>query len=80
MLSYYYYYYVVVIKVYVHRSGRTARANQTGTTISLVSPEDTSHHKAICAYMGLKGLPVLTVDLHCLPLLRQRVQLAKKVA
>jgi ATP-dependent RNA helicase DDX24/MAK5 len=69
-----------IVQVYVHRSGRTARANQTGTTVSLVSPEDAAHHRAICAYLGVgKGLPLLQVDLYCLPMLRQRVALAKQV-
>ena len=66
-------------QVYVHRSGRTARANQTGTTVSLVSPEDASHHRAICGYLGFKALPLLHVDLYSLPMLRQRVTLAKQV-
>jgi len=65
--------------VYVHRSGRTARANQTGTTVSLVSPEDTAHHKSICTYLGFKALPLLHVDLYSLPMLRQRATLAKQV-
>jgi len=66
-------------QVYVHRSGRTARANQTGTAVSLVSPEDAAHHKAICGYLGFNSLPVLHVDLYSLPMLRQRVTLAKQV-
>lgn len=63
----------------MHRSGRTARANTTGTTVSLVSPEDAAHHRAICTYLGMKALPLLQVDLYSLPMLRQRVALAKKV-
>jgi superfamily II DNA/RNA helicase len=63
----------------VHRSGRTARAGQTGTTVSLVSPEDATHHRASCQYLGSKALPLLQVDLYSLPMLRQRVTLAKKV-
>lgn len=66
--------------MYVHRSGRTARANTTGTTVSLVSPEDATHHRAICTYLGMKALPLLQVDLYSLPLLRQRVALAKRVS
>jgi ATP-dependent RNA helicase DDX24/MAK5 len=65
--------------VYVHRSGRTARANQTGTAVSLVAPEDALHHRAICQYLGFKSLPLLQVDLYSLPMLRQRVALAKQV-
>jgi hypothetical protein len=66
-------------QVYVHRSGRTARANQTGTAVSLVAPEDALHHRAICQYLGFKALPLLQVDLYSLPMLRQRVALAKQV-
>lgn len=71
----------VYCQVYIHRSGRTARANATGTAISLPSPEDALHHKAICDYLGMNNgaLPSLTLDLSCMQLLRERVKLAKKV-
>lgn len=36
-------------QLYVHRSGRTARASKKGTSVSLVSPEDAHHHLIICA-------------------------------
>ncbi len=43
-------------QVYIHRSGRTARAFASGVTISLVTPEETSHHETICQYvMGNKS-------------------------
>jgi ATP-dependent RNA helicase DDX24/MAK5 len=45
-------------QVYIHRSGRTARANRAGSSISLVSPEDHMHHSAIVNVIGkakLKG-------------------------
>ena len=66
--------------MYVHRSGRTARANQTGTAVSFVSPEDMSHHRDICSYLGVKNLSPLSIYPHSLPLLRQRVKLAKQVS
>lgn len=39
-------------QVYIHRSGRTARANRAGTSISLVAPEDHLHHVAIVDILG----------------------------
>jgi ATP-dependent RNA helicase DDX24/MAK5 len=42
-------------QVYIHRSGRTARANTTGTTVSLVNPEDSAHHAAICSALAAAG-------------------------
>ena len=39
-------------QVYIHRSGRTARANRAGTSISIVSPEDHIHHSAIVGVIG----------------------------
>lgn len=70
---------IIFLQVYVHRSGRTARANQKGTTVSIVSPEDIAHHKEICKYLGCTSFPVLSIDVPWLPLLRQRVKLAKQV-
>jgi len=66
-------------QVYIHRSGRTARAGDTGTTISMVAPEDTGHHAVICSAQGMKSLPAYKGDLHLLPKLDERVQLAKKI-
>jgi len=39
-------------QVYIHRSGRTARANTNGTTVSVVSPEDRPYHESIYAALG----------------------------
>jgi ATP-dependent RNA helicase DDX24/MAK5 len=66
-------------QVYIHRSGRTARANMTGRTISLVAPEDTVHHNAILKAQALTTLPLFKPDNAALPLLRDRVKLAKKI-
>lgn len=67
------------VQVYVHRSGRTARASAVGTTISLVSPQDESHHRDICQAQKLTSLPSYRVELGALPELRSHVVLAKKV-
>ena len=42
-------------QLYIHRSGRTARANATGTAISLIAPEDSLHHTAICEALAAAG-------------------------
>ena len=39
-------------QVFVHRAGRTARAAASGTSLSLVSPQDESSHKTICTELG----------------------------
>ncbi len=39
-------------QVYIHRSGRTARANRAGISISMVSPEDHIYHSAIVNVVG----------------------------
>ena len=66
--------------MYIHRSGRTARAGETGTVISLVSPQDTPHHAAVCNMQGVKTLASYSKDFHLLPKLSERVSLAKKVS
>lgn len=67
--------------MYVHRSGRTARANTTGVAVSLVAPDDVAFHNHICQQLATnkKSLEALKVDLTMLPLLRERVSLAKKI-
>lgn len=97
-------------QVYIHRSGRTARANNSGKTISLVTPEDTAHHTAIVEYLtgkketiratkdsytsGIKttgsgsgnsgsaaASPIqpFKIQLSVMPMLRERVRIAKKI-
>ena len=66
-------------QVYVHRSGRTARASATGTAVSLVTPLDEAHHADICRAQGLTALPPYRVDLAVLPDLRSHVNMAKKI-
>ena len=43
-------------QLYIHRSGRTARASSNGVTLSIVSPEDLSHQESIYrTIFGQKG-------------------------
>jgi len=66
-------------QVYTHRSGRTARAGQSGTSVSFVSPEDADFHDIICKAQQTKYLPAFKIDPTALPILKQRVTLAKKI-
>ena len=42
------------VEDYVHRIGRTARANQEGDALSLITPEDNKYWKAIDRLINLK--------------------------
>ncbi len=66
-------------QVYIHRSGRTARAGLSGTTLSVVAPEDMHHHNTICAHQNLKNFTLFRPDSSVLGKLAERVKLAKKV-
>lgn len=66
-------------QVYVHRSGRTARAGTQGISVSLISPEDRKFHEEICRFLNVSALSLLRVDLSSTPILMERVKLAKKV-
>ena len=68
-----------LMQVYVHRSGRTARAANAGTTISFVSPEDAGYHAEICTALGVPALPTFKPDVVALDNLRERVRLARRV-
>ena len=67
-------------QVYIHRSGRTARAGQKGVSLSIVAPEDTDYHKDICDMMQVRSLPLLKgINLSSVPVVKERVKLAKKI-
>jgi len=66
-------------QVYIHRSGRTARAGAKGTSLSLVTPEDDKYHSTICAALKMPSFPIMRMDLSSAPILRERVKLAKKI-
>lgn len=66
-------------QVYTHRSGRTARAGQAGTSVAFVSPEDATFHDLICRAQHLHNLSVYKMDPSAIPILKQRVSLAKRI-
>ncbi len=67
-------------ELYVHRSGRSARANQSGMSVSLVAPDDALHHTNICSALGVgASMDVQTIDPVVIEPLKERAKLAKKI-
>ena len=67
---------------YIHRVGRTARAEQTGEAFTFVSPEEEGELKQIERAIG-KQLPRITVpgfDYHAKPQARLEVPIAERIA
>ncbi|KAK4701559.1 ATP-dependent RNA helicase DDX24/MAK5, partial [Phenoliferia sp. Uapishka_3] len=66
--------------VYVHRSGRTARAGQEGLALQLVAPEEKQMQRLLMASLGKDvDFPVLPTDFSILDKLKERIELAKKI-
>ncbi|KFY04375.1 hypothetical protein O988_00816 [Pseudogymnoascus sp. VKM F-3808] len=64
--------------MYVHRSGRTARAGAKGTSIMLCAPEEAQSLRRLAGKVGV--IRTLDIDRRVAALLRPRVVLAKKIA
>jgi ATP-dependent RNA helicase DDX24/MAK5 len=67
--------------LYVHRSGRTARAKRVGASIMLVSPPEKQLYQKIVSHLGKKedSIPSPEVDLSLFPAIKDRVSLALKI-
>ena len=64
---------------YVHRSGRTARAERDGISIAFVTPKEHVRFRALLHSIGhVDGIPEFPVDLSLLAECRDRVRLAVK--
>lgn len=67
-------------EVFVHRSGRTARADKDGLSISLVSPVDAKFHVQICKMLQRPtGLSDFPFDHRYMETIDERVRLAKSI-
>ncbi|GLD98779.1 hypothetical protein PINS_up007497 [Pythium insidiosum] len=67
-------------EVFVHRSGRTARADKDGLSISLVAPADMKFHLQICKLLQRPtGLSDFPFDHRYLPAIDERLRLAKAI-
>jgi ATP-dependent RNA helicase DDX24/MAK5 len=68
------------LDTYVHRSGRTARANREGVSVMLIAPEDHTQYRKLChALRKPDGLPDFPVDRGIADRLKQRLQIAKEI-
>ncbi|KAJ1503833.1 ATP-dependent RNA helicase ddx24 [Coelomomyces lativittatus] len=65
--------------LYVHRSGRTARANASGLSIVMVSPKESVRYKTICTHLGHKELPDASIQFQRLEVFKQRLEVAQKI-
>eukprot|EP00047_Mylnosiga_fluctuans_P002042 m.222913 g.222913 ORF g.222913 m.222913 type:complete len:778 (-) comp10849_c0_seq1:784-3117(-) len=61
--------------IYIHRSGRTARAQSEGLSFALVCPEEMSNYTKITKELS-KAVPVFPVELKYLPEIKRRLAAA----
>ncbi|KAJ2657501.1 ATP-dependent RNA helicase [Coemansia sp. RSA 1199] len=64
--------------LYVHRSGRTARAQNEGLAVMLVSPEERKLYYKMCAKLS-KDITSFPIDLDLIGRLKPRVDLARDI-
>ncbi|XP_078262932.1 ATP-dependent RNA helicase DDX24 [Rhinoraja longicauda] len=67
-------------EIYVHRSGRTARATKVGLALMLVGPGDVVHFKRICKTLGKdENVPLFPVQAKCMSAIKARVTIARSI-
>lgn len=67
-------------EVYVHRSGRTARAKSGGLSVMLMEPRELHLYRKICKTLNRdEDLPDFPVDLNMLKAVHKRVELARRL-
>ncbi|KAI9270946.1 P-loop containing nucleoside triphosphate hydrolase protein [Helicostylum pulchrum] len=67
-------------EIYVHRSGRTARANREGVSLLLCGPDETKiYHKLVQTLRKGVDYPNFPVDLNILKAMTERVKLASEI-
>ncbi|PSS24014.1 DEAD-box ATP-dependent RNA helicase [Actinidia chinensis var. chinensis] len=66
-------------EVYVHRSGRTARACTDGCSITLISPNDTSKFAALCKSFSKESFRRFPVEISYMSEVAKRLSLARQV-
>eukprot|EP00262_Sarcandra_glabra_P019939 TRINITY_DN7761_c0_g1_i1.p1 TRINITY_DN7761_c0_g1~~TRINITY_DN7761_c0_g1_i1.p1 ORF type:complete len:417 (-),score=84.88 TRINITY_DN7761_c0_g1_i1:17-1171(-) len=66
-------------EVYVHRSGRTARASADGCCIALISPNDRSKFASLCKSFSKESLKRFPLDSSYIPEVVKRLSLARQI-
>ncbi|KAF9352316.1 ATP-dependent RNA helicase [Mortierella sp. AD094] len=66
--------------IYVHRSGRTARAQNEGISLLICGPDEVQLYRKICVTLNKdNGIPEFPVDRGVINEMKKRVALAKKI-
>ncbi|CAK8542108.1 unnamed protein product [Lathyrus sativus] len=66
-------------EVYVHRSGRTARASAEGCSIALISPKDTSKFASLCKSFSKDTFQRFPLENSYMPEILKRLSLARQI-
>ncbi|CAN6719064.1 unnamed protein product [Malus baccata var. baccata] len=66
-------------EVYVHRSGRTARASADGCSIALIAPNETSKFASLCKSFSKESFQRFPMDSAYLPEVMKRLSLARQI-
>ncbi|XP_053141567.1 ATP-dependent RNA helicase DDX24 [Hemicordylus capensis] len=67
-------------EIYVHRSGRTARATNEGLSLLLIGPSDVINFKKIYKTLGKnEELPFFPVETKCMSAIKEQVNLARQI-
>lgn len=66
-------------EVYVHRSGRTARAHSDGCSIALITPNDTSKFAALCKSFSKDNFQRFPLEMSYMPEVMKRLSLARQI-
>ncbi|XVF66367.1 hypothetical protein PTKIN_Ptkin10aG0030100 [Pterospermum kingtungense] len=66
-------------EVYVHRSGRTARASLDGCSIALISPNDSSKFASLCKSFAKESIKRFPLENSYLPEVMKRLSLARQI-
>ncbi|KAJ0967427.1 hypothetical protein J5N97_024344 [Dioscorea zingiberensis] len=66
-------------EVYIHRSGRTARASADGCSIALISPNDKTKFSSLCRALSKESLTCFPVDDSYMPEVMKRLSLARQI-
>ncbi|KAI4303943.1 hypothetical protein MLD38_039520 [Melastoma candidum] len=66
-------------EVYVHRSGRTARASAEGCSIALISPNEASKFASLCRSFSKDSFQRFPIEDSYMPEIMKRVSLARQI-
>eukprot|EP01134_Creolimax_fragrantissima_P001078 CFRG1078T1 len=69
------------VELYVHRSGRTARADAEGVSVIFLAPTEIAKYKKLCKSIDSKvdGFSEFPVDNMYMPAIKTRVSLARRI-